>query len=1151
MADENDRDDLHCGFGGGAHPMPEGIPPNGEIPPDDMTGPGTYYTAPQPSSMDYSPDQNIGVYGLCYQSAPGLGSAYFGIRGTLDGKHFIQSVQHGTTMFDSEDAMNAYMRKMGVRDVADRESSIPRHQIEALLKEGNGAGGFPTPGHYAVAPPVIKMLMRQITRLTGNGWESVVTYASLDHANDLAQQYANANIIGRYRSLTKQQLSDALERTPMAVMDQTAAGALLNKYLWLQTNLYDKDAVLNHLSRALGLGDYAGALENARNQIGANASGLFSAQYRLYRDIVEAGRTHGFSLDQLDMYRRAMHVAERWEMAGARAEAYAKSIGTTKERVLETYLPGLRNPSAFPEINPNTGKRFRPLPDGHEGPAPDRTPEQVAEDAQTYLKGLPEEQRRILDGVNKQLSNQYQLALDGMLKEGFVDSIHHKLYSSAQNYYPMREDDLLAGGIRPIADEGIVGRSTMSKNPTGQLLGWIEGVHRRNAQNRVNAIVYHWALGATHTGIVKINEIKSVASEIENGLSQQARPSNTEHTIIVRFPSVEKNGKPVVVRVSFNADNQLGKLLSKGNVPQPVKAWPFQAAAGFNRFASIMMTNARPAWFLKSTAWNLGLTPISVQSAFGLSTREAGRFLFGADGRSAYLSNVARVYRDMLAPNRDPAEDHFIRWLYENGAGTLNDARFDPGTGSSRAAFEMTSLRDLVAQRKPLNLLNQGSRAAWRGMLHISHTPDIAYQFGAAKTFMQMRAGREFANYDELARFMEANPELAYKTLQGSRRILPNFTRRGAATTLQSLFPFFNASAQTLPFVSKVIRTPFGLGGAASAIILGMASMELAREEFGEDGADLKNTDGHLYLGYGVQVPMDYAYHLPLQIGAQAWKMANGYTDARSAMEAVALSAMEMVSPVGVPQEGQNVASWALYGSMPYALRPAITAFSGMDAYGNPLDADSVVDPDSGRRVENPSPYQLGRPTTPGWADSVAYALHSTVGDFSAASPGRISAVTRAVIPVVPSLFDIAGGSSQARAGQVPSVGGGLLDLLAPDFQAQVDPYGARADFEREMAAAVRSAPGSSSIPHTQQNLLSRLGSNVNRYAVAHEQAASQARKVMVRGMTLPQLRARLVRASSPGGSQSDVLLYQQLLAEGQNKVDRIWRDAADRSRRS
>lgn len=1131
MAENENRTDEHCTFGAG---IPDGLPANGQLPPEYLGGPGSYEREPDRSSSMYYPDEAHGYMGLQHRVPGQADGTWFGVRGTLaDGTIFIDSPTAGLHAFKNEAEADAFMRDNGVMQAPAINGKLPDAAIEERVRGVlQRTGGFPSRGMYMAASDTMKMLMRNITRLTGNGWEAVRAHAAITQSNETQGIFSRLNFYERYKELDAKAFDAAMAQMPEEDLLKTLAGRLMYAHMAIKQSLYDRDSVLAAVSRQLGFTrDYAGSLERQRNRIGAVASGEGSPQVQTLRALQEMGKKYGWTFEQLSLYRLALHTAERAEMADSIVKHYSETSGIEADRIRSTFLPDLENPAAFPRFNAETGRLDL------ENPVRLSRSESLLS-ARQYLDSLPAEQRAHLESANKILTKEYTSLLGHMYAEGMISHDQFNLYSRSQNYMPLRDHLTFKNGVRPIPAETMIGRATLAENPVAQLFGWLEGGYRRNAQNRLNRTLYDWAAHAVSTGLVRIDN--EAIELIENEPTQRATGRRgDDNSFIVRFPAEKPGDNPIIKRVSFDTSRPLGRLLAKAYVPEQARGQLYQAAAGFNRFASILMTNAKPSWALKNTAWNLGVTPFSVQSAFGMTTAQSIRFL------RPYLMNVGRLYHTSLHPSKHVLDDPLTRLLIENGAGTINDSRFDPGASARASRFDMTPLREM-ARTDPLGALQQGAKKAWRNVLHISHTPDIAFQVGAAKTYIEQTAGRDFKTYDEALTYARQNPQVMDQALAGSRRILPNFTRKGTMTTLSAFFPFFNATAQTLPFMGQMAKSPTGLAGAALGILAGYATLEFARDEMGEDGGYLKNADANVYLGHGVQVPVDYAGHPAMKIGNELWKLQNGYTDMHSATAAVALAMADALSPVGAPGEGQDPGYWALYNIAPYAVRPAITGLTGRDPYGNAVDADTATDA-TGKRIEDPYPYQLARPNTPGWANAQAKAFHDTIGDYFFLTGGRIAAVENSVFPGVAGAADVFSGQSQAKYGETPSAAGGLLDIIAPSFQAHTDLYAGRTAVEDAFRHGLRALGNPNALPTTKHNLLTSLGPQGARLQTLRDAADRAMKNIRVEGYNTQQLTRMKLHAAS----QAERNRYDELLAQVRAESNRIGRHYAELMRQT
>lgn len=871
---------------------------------------------------------------------------------------------------------------------------------------------------------------------------------------------------------------------------------------------------------------------------------------------------------QMDAYvrQKEAEAKERGEMFTGNDKALAR------QEYRETQQEGDLSDNYHRYARPNLEFGFRdkdPLAFTHR--LDDGTVLHGQEAVDRYLSGLSPERARALAAGNAALSHGLETVHNLALKEGILTDAQVESFS--RNYTPQRSDEHIKRIIEPY---GPVGRFEAIKDPWRSFTNYIDTVTRISNENMVRRAIADDLRTFSESPIWTLEDVNP--SEI--------RAQNEGDGYIISYPPGENDTTVKRQRLVIHPDalktrdgKDLQKLLE---VKRPTAV--MRMLASYTKFSSIMYTTARPAWALKSLAMNTFVTPVALESALGVDGRTAANLLFkNEDGRNSFLTNVYHDFlhrvKEGVASTRGKeihgtAEDSLVAAYHDMaaryGASSAEDNRFSTRnlmTESRRAHGSIVDrLRAADADRVPDRLDGRQQGIFRRGLRHvragasvladdaksyatkyqaINHTPDEIFKTGAFRTFVEYKAqqkGAHIRSVDDLNRFARLYPSEVDAAAIAATRIMPQFNRKGNIRFLNTVFPFFNASLQTLPFMSQLACSRSGQIGLGGMMILGYMGAQIARNEYGDAGENMKGGDNSVYLGHGLSVPTDYVYAPFLTMG-QALEHGFNSQNFRPAKETANVfeAFLKSFSPFDVPWEGQSTGVWAATHIAPPGITAPFLTMVRLDENGNPYYNDNPTDV-NGRALANPAGYQSGKISDSLISTQISKMLDSISGHLVDVAPGFVTGAFRIAAPGVEDTITNLIGEREGKYGDDDSILGRLRDVFAPSFRSAPTYTGGRNMFEDRLHELI--PPGGPSL----QDLQSGLAGTPEQQQVArlHKQAQQVIKTLRVPTpdgqLAIADVKHRLEQAKRDGDA-GRVNAFRLSLTTANYLSDQVWRD--------
>lgn len=992
---------------------------------------------------------------------------------------------------------------------------------------GDHIMGFDSKNAFAAAPPWQRAMAMTFSRYFGN------TAEASQSVHGLMQQTAIDHLSRWERALVNldpkmHDIHTILQNIPSSSFNETLGGRFVNGVRWLHINALRPLAVLdsdevsgeNSLIREqLGRISASDEAAAARQREHAYTAGPNSLPARFTRGIVEWCKRAGVSYEAAIRYRTALHLPERIAEVERNYKAALEGASPSEQGNISAMFAHRDNPLQF-EHATQDGKTLRGM-EAHEAYMNELGPEQKAklEAVNQFITGF-------MDDLTEQAYSQ------GLLSKERVDTLRE----TSRNYVPSRDEvnDLYGktfGAVR--------GRASAAQNTEQQLLTYMEVMNHNIQRN-----IYNRHL----VDIMKSNSPSEVwrLEDIAYSEASTAHPYDISKGVSVYYPGPDPEAPPIARRLSINTDTAAGKQLADifSRKPPP---HIIQVLGGYTRFSSIMMTAARPAWMLKSLAWNTFITPAALQGAFKLEAHEASEILFGKNNKGGgffkhSFKALGHTLREAVTGEEPKGLDgEWQQAMNDYGIGHARNPLYD--ATRLKATTQLNSNESLLKGLKdaPFSGSLELGKKAWNRYLRMNQSPEAAFQQGAFRASVEHFATKEGVTLNsaqDIRNFLNDRPDLRDRIMNGTRRIVPDFSQSGNFRTLNTIFPFFNASLQTLPYLGQLAGTSHGMMGMGGMMLLGYYGAQTMREENGDAAANNMKDTG-FYLGHGFAVPTDYAYKPALAMGAALENMVAGGKTIGDTLPEIANSFVSSFSPIDVPYGGQNLGVFLGEHIAPPSIVAPVTALVGFDAFGNRIYNDNPTDAD-GHRLANPAGWEEGRPNDSAVATQVAKLLYYATGKMIDAAPGQVSAFMQMGLPSSDGTLSAIDGEYAATHGENASLLNAVQSVFAPNFTQ--DPATGAA--QRDIEAKYHDIVGQEGF--SEQDLVSGLAGTPEQQQAARlvkslKSAAGNATIDTPLGpMTLTKLNHLITAARQEGGlgAARDLLLKRAALKQ---RIDLLW----------
>lgn len=360
------------------------------------------------------------------------------------------------------------------------------------------------------------------------------------------------------------------------------------------------------------------------------------------------------------------------------------------------------------------------------------------------------------------------------------------------------------------------------------------------------------------------------------------------------------------------------------------------------------------------TQW-LGLvrtaTPFFAKTAF---LRDMGMAFFnnqaafkGRSGLTAveHATLGVKTMRDMVryAPmimkaraNMDNADWRYKVYRSEGGIGKMEQ-------------FDLNHVRqELDADVFNRNSLkSRGKRAAGK-YLDILHFSDDAARFSVWMNYLETKHGRPFDSEQQMAKFLQDNPDIADTARDASKNITGNFEQKGGDRLTRSHFMFWSAIQAGLRTTYGMMNPAYGKQGMAS--VLGLmafvAAGILSDDEEDEDGrlvsSRVKNLGNQIQLG-GVNFNLAQELRPAVGIAEGLAYMIRGDWDGGRALSHIIDTGIQGVGVIS-PAHTDNALFNVMYGFTPTMLQPVLLNATEQNFFGgsirpNVYDDEGKLDP--------------------------------------------------------------------------------------------------------------------------------------------------------------------------------------------------------------
>lgn len=1122
---------VECGFNGN---IPENFD-GGPAPQENQGGADTSKGKPNASVFSESPQENSDIY-IISKKGTSVGVKYPTLDdhgevtgwGVTDNNFVDGSYDH---TFRTEEEANAYIKN---NDMLVRAKAA---NISNIDSKKPFTGGFLTKNSYMAASDAEKFVAHKITELVGNNWVGGKNTARFTQLNTLGKAAESAKILDE-AAKTGKSLDQILAEQPDETLGKTVAGRILNTSRYIRQYIYNKYDPLRLINpgKTGTTDDYARFMERSLQQANAQAKGPFSPMVTAENALKGILRNNKLDFNIFERYMLANHTLERIAMMQKQFDAINDAIPKAKTvseknrllRELEEFKVGTNyeNPTAF-SYTFKDAKGQNVTLKGKEG-------------VNAFLGSIPEDVSKQYEKAAQVLKRFTIDVIERMRAANLITGDQYENYKSMNYYMPLRQLEENGSRFESQLPSHIIGRSTEAENPVGQLFKFLEdGVYRAHAnilyKNVVNDLL---ALKNPNIGFVGYAELEPT----RDGLSYRVKNLDQNTLYVVNHGE----HKPEIIAFKFNTDTNIGKRCAEalGKYGQlNARADTFlHAVSGFTRWTSMLATIYHPAMFTNNVFWNMGLGIAASQQAFNLESRAVPGFL------SKLYPNIGKTVIDYF---KDSQNRNAAFKLFENiGGGTSRYNVWDIANSSKDLELSLkpvsTNLRE-----QPFETAKYGLRRTSKAITHFSHTPDVALQAAAFKTYLEHVSGRSWSDpgsYNDLYNYAINNREVINQALDGSRRMLPNFAQVGSQTMFTSFYPFFNAAVQTLPFVWNIAKTPWGAASLSMALVAGYFGEKTLFGDYGEKANDVDKAHKGFYIGNGNVIPADYAYRLPIEIGAALYRVMEKNEEPLEASMSLVRPTMDLLTPMLPPSGASNGPSWVM-ALTPSAIKPFVAVGFGINNFGQSVDADNPIDPATGSKILNPHPSDYAKPSTPSWAVQVSQAMENVPVIGQAMFPGRIAELARDLFSPGPNLYDAFSGSGAALHGKEQSTETILRSIFAPSTEADPNMFAPIQKFESQMKQILDREGGGSAI--TTKSLLTNNNPKIREVLELEAEIKRKERALYVtdengQSYKRSDLVHQITMASGKGDNET-ANKYRRMLFNIQNQADEIYSDGLNR----
>lgn len=658
---------------------------------------------------------------------------------------------------------------------------------------------------------------------------------------------------------------------------------------------------------------------------------------------------------------------------------YVEKLGWTKEFTSDVVYAAMARERSrqFAEnpggINPYTGEHWRDMNHVSGFKFTDKNGNKVAdEDGSKFFASLDVEQQRQVDEFIKMWIAQNDTLTDLEYASGVIST---KTYEDRKGlfYAPLKNEWDKETAFNKMAR----GRTTTAKDPFTNYYAHADmrvayALRQRENQYLLEA-GQEYGLGALFT----VNQTQFVGKNDSIGMQWRA-PNMSDGTSWTVF----KNGIPYTLSIK---DPTIQKAYrSTRNWEDRAAIW--KVLGNITRFMSTVRTTLSPGFLPVAYARDLATAVVNMQAAYRsmngkqvLSDAEAARLAPLVVKRA--VSSLPAILKGKWTGNRQWQYDIFKRY----GGGVVMNARMDFEEYNSWLA-DNTFKKGLTAKDMAVNTAKKGVQK----ISEISHALEDSVRFASFMEFVEHKAGHKFADAKSLVSFLEANPEIKKQAINGSKNITGNFEIKGGATTLRSLYMFFNAGmvgARTFVHMFDPSHGTHGVKAAAMIFALSLASLAAVDGELGDDedgkkmGARVKLTESSLCLGMSACIQMPHELRWITSLARAMHYGARGDIEMSDAVRSVANNIFQVFVPL---QFGEDMTRGddLVVGAFPTVLQPFMQNILNRDAFGNRIVSEYAYRAD-GSRIKDAPDWMKSKISDPYIAKELALQLSKIGLDVS------------------------------------------------------------------------------------------------------------------------------------------------------------------------
>lgn len=658
---------------------------------------------------------------------------------------------------------------------------------------------------------------------------------------------------------------------------------------------------------------------------------------------------------------------------------YVEKLGWTKEFTSDVVYAAMARERSrqFAEnpggINPYTGEHWRDTNHVSGFKFTDKNGNKVAdEDGSKFFASLDVEQSRQVDEFIKMWIAQNDTLTDLEYASGVIST---ETYEQRKGvfYAPLKNEWDKETAFNKMAR----GRTTTAKDPFTNYYAHADmrvayALRQRENQYLLEA-GQEYGLGSLFT----VNQTQFVGKNDSIGMQWRA-PNMSDGTSWTVF----KNGIPYTLTIK---DPTIQKAYrSTRNWEDRAAIW--KVLGNITRFMSTVRTTLSPGFLPVAYARDLATAVVNMQAAYRsmngkqvLTDAEAARLAPLVVKR--VVSSLPAILKGKWTGNRQWQYDIFKRY----GGGVVMNARMDFEEYNSWLA-DNTFKQGLTAKDMAVNTAKKGVQK----ISEISHALEDSVRFASFMEFVEHKAGHKFADEKSLISFLEANPEIKKQAINGSKNITGNFEIKGGATTLRSLYMFFNAGmvgARTFVHMFDPSHGTHGVKAAAMIFALSLASLAAVDGELGDDedgkkmGARVKLTESSLCMGMSACIQMPHELRWVTSLARALHYGAQGDIEMSDAVRSVANNIFQVFVPL---QFGEDMTRGddLVVGAFPTVLQPFMQNILNRDSFGNRIVNEYAYRAD-GSRIKDAPDWMKSKISDPYIAKELALQLSRIELDVS------------------------------------------------------------------------------------------------------------------------------------------------------------------------